>query len=173
MGNPVTYEVGQAVEARVSATGAINSLRKWRRGTVVSVGETTMTVLIGQRTHWTVMRKDVRRARDTDGKAPARGPKADRGPLRSEAYKAFVRGKPCMFCPAMPPVDPHHFGPRGTGQKTDDLRCVPACWRCHERFHDGKWEALGFVDRVTTVAAIYRKQVDLLIEYFGGRTAAA
>lgn len=56
-------------------------------------------------------------------------------PERDEAYLAFVRDNPCCACAAPGPSDPHHYGPRGVGQKTDDYRTVPLCRRCHDEFH--------------------------------------
>lgn len=58
-------------------------------------------------------------------------------PIRDESFLSLVRTKPCLvpWCHAEPPNDPAHTGPRGVRQKTDDLRCVPACRRCH-RFFD-------------------------------------
>lgn len=57
--------------------------------------------------------------------------------VRDEAFLSLVRTKACLvpWCHAEPPNDPAHTGPRGIRQKTDDLRCVPACRRCH-RFFD-------------------------------------
>ncbi len=83
---------------------------------------------------------------------------------RSAAYLAFVRAEPCCVCSAPAPSDPHHFGPRGVGQKTDDFRTVPLCRRCHDDFH-----ACGLVPRDQTRAAtehrFYSVQVTLLVRW--------
>lgn len=63
-------------------------------------------------------------------------------PARAPHYLAFVRGLDCVACGAPAPVDPHHFGPRGIAQKTDDYRVVPLCRRCHDAAHadcNGEW----------------------------------
>lgn len=57
-------------------------------------------------------------------------------PLRAPAYLAFVRELPCAVCRAPAPSEAHHFGPHGTGTKTDDTRVVPLCTSCHTgEFH--------------------------------------
>lgn len=59
------------------------------------------------------------------------------GPARAPHYLEFVRGRACALCGRMPAV-PHHSGPRGMGQKTDDYRTVPLCNSCHESVHAGR-----------------------------------
>lgn len=56
-------------------------------------------------------------------------------PMRDEEHLTFVRGRSCCACGAAPPSDPHHYGPRGMGQKTHDLLVVPFCRACHDSFH--------------------------------------
>lgn len=56
-------------------------------------------------------------------------------PARAPHYLAFVRQQACCLCGAPPPSDPHHCGPRGAGQKTDDYRVAPLCRDCHEAVH--------------------------------------
>ena len=99
-------------------------------------------------------------------------------PLRSRAFLDFVRRHPCCACPAPADfpdplieeeadlaVDAHHQGPRGVGQKTDDLRAVPLCRRCHDGLHDTG--ALPGRDRAQSLILIYRVQVDLLVAFYG------
>lgn len=96
---------------------------------------------------------------------PEHAPQPKDLPVRHERYLAFVRSKPCCFCFAPAPSDPHHFGPRGMGTKTDDLRVVPLCRRCHDQ-----WHSLAQVlpkSHAETVERFYSKQVDLLVEFFG------
>lgn len=62
-----------------------------------------------------------------------------RGPLRSAKYLACVRQMDCTACESPPPNEPHHHGPRGTGQKTDDYRTIPLCLECHRKQHDGNY----------------------------------
>lgn len=67
-------------------------------------------------------------------------PKYVLGPLpaaRAPHYLAYVRQLNCCSCGQAPRVDPHHDGPRGMGQKTDDYRTIPLCFKCHRRLHDG------------------------------------
>ncbi len=76
---------------------------------------------------------------------------------------AFVREWPCCSCTAPGPSDPHHFGSRGMGQKTDDFRCVPLCRRCHDIFHDTN--ALPALDKASTKLFLLQRQVDTLVAY--------
>ena len=89
----------------------------------------------------------------------------DRGPLRDDGYLAFVRTQPCMDCQAPAPNDPHHFGPRGMSQKTDDYRTVPFCRRCHDLWHDTPRTP-------ERDALLYRTQVDLLVRWLRLRREA-
>lgn len=92
--------------------------------------------------------------------APRPVPKP-RPPLRLEAYLARVRQMECCMCHAPPPSDPHHYGPRGVGQKTDDVRVVPLCRGCHEALH-GSPLTPGMREILLGV------QVDLLIAWIKG-----
>lgn len=84
-------------------------------------------------------------------------------PSRSKDYLAFVREHACAGCRAAGPSDPHHFGARGMGQKTDDHRTVPLCRRCHDHFHDhGR---LPHMDPPTTKLLLMQRQLDLLVEW--------
>lgn len=88
-----------------------------------------------------------RASHDREGVAPAPEPRAvNRGPaqlaavpktvvLEDEEHLQFVRGLSCCACGVPPPSDPHHYGPRGMGQKTHDLLVVPFCRACHDAFH--------------------------------------
>lgn len=82
-------------------------------------------------------------------------------PLSCEAYLAWVRKMPCCFCSAPPPSDPHHYGPRGVGQKTDDLRVAPLCRPCHDVLH-----SQPLTPRIREV--LLAAQVDLLVRWIGG-----
>lgn len=76
-------------------------------------------------------------------------------PARAPHYMAFVRQLNCCICGAPPPSEPHHFGPRGIGQKTDDYRTVPLCRRCHDQQHnDGPMQA-----------RIQSKMIETLVRY--------
>jgi len=84
-------------------------------------------------------------------------------PSRSRRYLDYVRGLPCCSCGHPSPSDPHHFGPRGLGQKTDDTRTVPLCRACHDTFHRGG--SLPGQDKLSTRLYILQKQVDLLVQF--------
>lgn len=70
-------------------------------------------------------------------------------PARAPHYLAFVRELPCARCGAPPTgvIDPHHFGPRGVGQKCDDYRTIPLCRPCHLTAHRLGW-GRGWQDSV-------------------------
>lgn len=67
---------------------------------------------------------------------------------RAPHYLAFVRELPCARC-GSGPCDPHHWGPRGVGQKTDDYRVVPLCRPCHLAAHRG--EGMSYHEAVLTM----------------------
>jgi len=85
-------------------------------------------------------------------------------PARSEPYLRFVRQQPCCACSAPGPSDPHHFGRRGMGQKTDDYRTVPLCRRCHDRWH-AEHVVEGDSTRAETTERFLREQVRLLVAW--------
>lgn len=85
------------------------------------------------------------------------------GPIRSAVYLAHVRERSCCICGKPGPSDPHHYGPRGMGQKTDDLRTVPLCRGCHDAFH--ATGACPPYDATETALEFYRAQVDALIAF--------
>ncbi len=84
---------------------------------------------------------------------------SDRKPARAPHYLAFVRQLTCVICGAQEPNDPHHYGSRGVGQKTDDYRTVPLCRRCHDRVHDGK-ESSDFSPRIVNILVKYLRVVE-------------
>lgn len=64
-------------------------------------------------------------------------------PWRSDAYRAFVRGRSeCACCghlagfDADSSMEAHHHGPHAMGQKAGDEKCIPLLRRCHRHFHD-------------------------------------
>lgn len=91
-----------------------------------------------------------------------------RAPIRSSDFLAFVRARACCGCGKAGPNDPHHYGARGIGQKTDDLRAVPLCRACHDGFHD---RAFVPQDRIavdpvrSTRERFLTAQVDALIDW--------
>lgn len=89
-------------------------------------------------------------------------------PDRDRGYLVYVREHPCCACTAPAPSDPHHYGPRGMGQKTDDYRTVPLCRGCHDCFHQhgfvARFEAEADAVQLTRVLFL-QTQVDLMIGY--------
>ncbi len=62
-----------------------------------------------------------------------------RNPARDKQYLAYITTLPCEgypqdTCGAMP-VQAHHYGAHSMGQKTDDYRTIPLCYKCHDRWH--------------------------------------
>jgi len=84
----------------------------------------------------------------------------DRKPARAPHYLAFVRQLPCCVCGSPEPNDPHHWGPRGMGSKTDDFRTVPLCRRCHDRIHDGRDQCKDFNARIVNTLVKYLRIVE-------------
>ena len=52
-------------------------------------------------------------------------------PVRSGAYKQFIRSHSCIACGSTRFVEAAHFGPHGIGQKSSDLQTLPLCQTCH------------------------------------------
>lgn len=81
----------------------------------------------------------------------------------SEEYLNHIRQMPCCVCFAPGPSDPHHYGPRGTGQKTSDYLVVPLDRKCHDAFHNTR--AIPPFDVERTKLELYKTQVRLLHEW--------
>lgn len=173
--------VGDEVEFKASA-----GLGGWRRGTLVELDDRSASVRERNTLH-IVPRSRVRALEEDAPRRPpaARArPPAETGtmrrvdasggglravpkppaPLRSERYLDFIRIRPCCACGRSGPSDPHHYGPRGAGQKTDDYRVVPLCRICHDLFH-AKRVLPSCRDVADTKAFILETQVRLLIEF--------
>lgn len=84
-------------------------------------------------------------------------------PGRSPQYLAYIRLQPCVGCVHGTPIEAHHFGPRGVGQKADDLHAVPLCVRCHAYFHSHG--TLPDLTRVETERDFYAAQCLLLVAW--------
>lgn len=97
-----------------------------------------------------------------------------RGPLRYDNFRRWVKARPCIFCECKAD-DPHHYGPKGTGQTTDDTRIVPVCRKAHDALHarrpqdlcaptayvrDDEHHAWAVIE-----AHVFRWQVNLITEY--------
>ena len=55
---------------------------------------------------------------------------------RDGEYLDFIRAMPCIGCPALPPLDPHHDNvDGGVALKDDDTDSVPLCRACHKVLH--------------------------------------
>ena len=71
-----------------------------------------------------------------------------RGPARHPAYLAWVRTLKCA-APQGPhgcrgPIEAHHAGPRGLGQKADDHTAIAMCRYHHRCWHDGRGVFVGW-----------------------------
>lgn len=67
------------------------------------------------------------------------------GRILCEAFVEFVHAQDCCVCGAVGRSQCHHHGPKGLGQRKDDLFGVPLCGPdlssgdpgCHRKYHDG------------------------------------
>ena len=97
-----------------------------------------------------------------------------RGPLRFPEFRKWVKTRPCIFC-HMKADDPHHYGPKGTGQTTDDTRLTPVCRTAHDALHAHRVDELcapaAYLrdspahDWAIVEAHIFRAQVNLVTEF--------
>lgn len=55
------------------------------------------------------------------------------GDFISKTLRTWTKGRPCAFCDAPPPSDPHHHPSRGSMGCQWDLLIVAACRSCHRR----------------------------------------
>lgn len=88
------------------------------------------------------------------GRAVPKPPK----PARSRRFLDHVRALPCAVCGATTRSHPHHHGPRGMSEKTDDYRCIPLCEIDHHELHAGNRPEL-------TDERIAQIQRDVLVGY--------
>ena len=57
-------------------------------------------------------------------------------PLIDDAYRAFVRNRPCCGCGVEPAGDAHHrISDRFAAMRVTDYHTMPLCRSCHERLH--------------------------------------
>lgn len=156
------FEVGEGIEYRGHAPGS--TIRPWEIGVVDAVRDDGLVIRksSGRLLSFAVPLADVRKQRQRkDVREMHVAP--SRGPARHPLYLAYVRAKPCCHCSAPGPSDPHHFGVRGTGQKTDDFRTVPLCRKCHGHYH--ATGALPRLDSEDTITFLAQMQVDLLVRW--------
>lgn len=67
-------------------------------------------------------------------------------PGRNPLYREFVRSEPCLLAAlgnCRGEVEAAHSGPHGTGQKADDLTCLPLCGIEHHREGAQSYHKLG------------------------------
>ncbi len=144
-------------------------VQAWGRGSdVVDVPARRVRVTIGERTA-------PRSSRSKKRTVPRRPSKF--GPIRSENYLEHVRVRPCCVCGAPGPSEPHHFGPRGVGQKCSDLRTVPLCSAlngCHDQFHQSAcFLRVGYDTPALARLYLVETQVSLLEEFMALTTIEA
>lgn len=89
-----------------------------------------------------------------------------RGRIQDLDYLAWVRTLECLGCgpEARAETEPHHYGPRPVGRKTDDLRSVPACRLCHRQLH-GTSRSLPGLTAGQTALHLLQSQARLLLLY--------
>lgn len=90
--------------------------------------------------------------------------------IRDRSYMAFVRSHACVSCGNEEGIEAHHWGPRGVGQKCDDVLCVALCMACHGAFHAKN--ALPGQTRAETEVTLLRAQVSHLVEWIAERKLA-
>jgi hypothetical protein len=78
------------------------------------------------------------------------------GDLVCEPYVDWIRSLVCFFCGAPPRSDAHHVRAKGSGV-CDDLTCIPACRRDHDRC-DGQ--------RVDGLAPIGKDEQNDAVDYY-------
>lgn len=65
-----------------------------------------------------------------------------RGPVRDEAFKAYVRTfRCCCGCGRWPSEAAHTGHDGGMAEKAGDRSCIPLYWECHREFDSGTQEA--------------------------------
>ena len=59
-------------------------------------------------------------------------------PARDRMYMKYISEMSCEGYPddcGIKPVQVHHVGRHAMGQKTDDYRTIPLCYKCHNNWH--------------------------------------
>ncbi len=172
------FAIGEEVLVKVGG-----SLGRWVSARVVSHGEDGACRVTGYSGEFPS--SSIRRPRRSGStgvatKAPSRPPRKRKetrigyGPLRLDTYRQWVKTRPCIFCSGAAD-DPHHYGPKGMGQTTDDTRIVPVCRKAHDALHHRRPDELcaptAYVRNdphhawSIIEAHIYRWQVNLLTEW--------
>ncbi len=83
-------------------------------------------------------------------------------PIQNRLYRKFISQFPCCACGQNWWIDPHHTGPRGRGQKSSDLDCVPLCRKCHDLCHEigpAKFQVVKFLDIRKIIADLQKRAV--------------
>lgn len=63
-------------------------------------------------------------------------------PQRDFQYLRFIRTLPCTICSRCRYIEAAHFGPRGLGQKANDMQTLPLC-SAHHRTGVDSYHSLG------------------------------
>jgi hypothetical protein len=63
-------------------------------------------------------------------------------PIRHSGYRRSHRSLPCACCNTRRGIEAAHTGPRGLGQKSSDLSCIPLCHEHHNHGNES-YHALG------------------------------
>jgi len=91
--------------------------------------------------------------------------KPRKGPLRSVAYRRWIRSQKCIVCGDTPTftlqilqvIDPCHTENNGMGSKGPDSSCAPLCRGHHQQYDAGRdtFEARYQVDMQKEAAALW------------------
>lgn len=89
-----------------------------------------------------------------------------RGRIEDPVYLAWVRTLDCCSCgpDQRTQTQPHHYGPRPLGRKTDDWLTAPLCSLCHRCFH--RHHILPGRTPMEAAALLLREQLLMLLRYF-------
>ena len=69
-------------------------------------------------------------------------------PVDNPRYRAWIRTFPCVVCNSARRIEAAHTGAHGLGQKSDSMKCLPLCERCHRTGPDSYHaSAATFADR--------------------------
>lgn len=83
--------------------------------------------------------RDTKPVNVSTARAPGTAP-AKTGDMISPSLRLAIRERLACFAPgcSQPATEPHHTPTTGSNGVTIDDLCLPACRRCHDRFHTGR-----------------------------------
>ena len=75
-------------------------------------------------------------------------------------YRAWIRTFPCVVCGSARRIEAAHTGAHGLGQKSDSMKCLPLCERCH------RTGPQAYHRSAATFAEVHKLDIPNLIEQF-------